>query len=160
MKCNILICSKIVALAASVIVFALVAGCGGGGGGGGGVATPIADITSPVVTGQKATPDSFDFDPIVDAEVTLEAVVTDNVGLKEVQAVISLGGVTLENKTMQLISGNTYRTKYIADTNLTAVNQVYKANVRATDTSENVANSAEFTFVLKPAGGGLPDPDL
>ena len=157
MKCNSLVCSKIAALAVSIIVFSIVAGCGGGGGGGG--STPIADISSPVVSEQSVTtvPANLTF---MGGEATLEAKVIDNVRLDKVEAVIALGGVKLATQTMTLKSGNTYTVKYPVGPNVTGAMQVYQVKVRATDTSNNISNSIEFTFNVPAAGGGLPDPGL
>ena len=137
----------------TAILAITLAGCGGGSSGGG----EEIDKTPPVITNaQVITPDDFDYPG---GTVTVQANVTDNVGVASVTAKI-LDSATSSTTTITLTksSGTLYSASTDINYNHAAAGddtETFTFTISASDAAANTATASAGSVTLDP---GIPGP--
>ncbi len=126
----------------------VVCGCGGGGGGGG----PQADTTAPTITGASATPTTLQ---PVGEDVTIQATVTDNVGVTSVTATVTPPTGSAVDVTMTKGAGDTWTGTWQTATQAKGAGAVYTIVITARDAANNTRTSSALTVTVE---GPPPNP--
>jgi hypothetical protein len=109
------------------------------------ITVALGDTKPPTIVSHTIKPATV---PIPGGMVTISAVVTDNVGVSEVTAIVTKPDGTVANVPMPRISGNTFTGAFAAVANPTSANQVHQVSIRAVDTSTNTTTVKAGSFTV------------